>query len=67
MTPEDLNAHLDAAIASAPTAQQALVAAVDMGYALLDEEGERWSNDQITGLRMRLAHAESLIIRYFGM
>ena len=67
MTPEALASHLDVAIASAPTAQQALVAAVDLGYELLDTEGDGWPDDAITGIRMRLAHAESLIVRYFGM
>jgi hypothetical protein len=67
MTPEALMSHLDAAIAAAPTAQQALVAAVDEGYTLLEEAGEGWPDDAITGIRVRLAHAESLIVRYFGM
>ena len=67
MSPEDLMAHLDAAIAAAPTAQQALVAAVDEGYAWLEEAGDTWSDDAVTGVRVRLAHAESLIVRYFGM
>jgi len=67
VTPEALMAHLDAAIAAAPTAPQALVAAVDEGYALLEETSETWPDEAITGIRVRLAHAESLIVRYFGM
>ena len=67
MTPQALITHLDAAIAAAPTAQRELVAAVDMGFALLEEEGESWSDEHVTGIRVRLSHAESLLVRYFGM
>ena len=43
------------------------MAAVDEGYAWLEEAGDTWSDDAVTGVRVRLAHAESLIVRYFGM
>ncbi|MEB3300167.1 MAG: hypothetical protein VKO21_11865 [Candidatus Sericytochromatia bacterium] len=56
---------LDHALAEGPRAQRALVAAVDASWAWLDAHPEA-SEDEITDLRVRLAHAENLIGRYFG-
>jgi hypothetical protein len=57
---------LDAAIANAPFAQQALLHAVDATYAFLDASCEALSSEEVLDLEVRLRHAETMLGRYFG-
>lgn len=47
--------------------QQKLVEVTDSTFAYLNEYEETMPEDQIMGLRVLLAQAETLIGRYFGM
>lgn len=55
------------AIRRGPVEQQELVRMTDMAYAFLDEFEEGVTEEEVLGLRVLIAHAESLLIRYFGM
>lgn len=46
--------------------QQRLVQVTDATFAYLNEEEDRLSEDEVLGLRILLAQAETLIGRYFG-
>jgi ABC-type nitrate/sulfonate/bicarbonate transport system substrate-binding protein len=66
MTFQEMRAALDQALESGPRDQQHLVATVDAAWAWIEEHPEG-GEEAITDLRVRIAHAESLIGRYFGM
>lgn len=66
MTFQEMRAALDQALEAGPRDQQHLVATVDAAWAWIEENPEAGA-EAITDLRVRIAHAESLIGRYFGM
>lgn len=53
------------AIRQGPQRQIALVKAVDEAYALM--HAEDLTDEQVLGLKVLIAHAETMIGRYFGM
>ncbi|HEY9721764.1 MAG TPA: hypothetical protein V6D47_07100 [Oscillatoriaceae cyanobacterium] len=70
MSEESLDAavaRLQEAIKNAPHEQQALLAATDALFEVLEEAGERVDDAHYLEARMLLSHAESLLTRYFGM
>lgn len=55
------------AINQGPHEQQQLVQRTDEAFAYLEAHDERLSAEEVLGLRVLLAQAETLIGRYFGM
>lgn len=67
MTHHELYAVLLEAIRQGPVEQQELVRITDEAYAFLEAQEDILGEEEILGLRVLIAQAESLIIRYFGM
>lgn len=67
MNPEQMYDALAEAIRRGPHEQQELVRVTEGAYAFLEEREADLRDDQILGLRILLAQAETLIGRYFGM
>lgn len=67
MTYPEIYAELLDAINQGPHEQQRLVQMTDTAYAFLEELDQDLEHDQVLGLRVLIAQAESLIVRYFGM
>ncbi|MEB3238518.1 MAG: hypothetical protein VKO64_12970 [Candidatus Sericytochromatia bacterium] len=66
MTFSEMRSTLDQALENGPRDQQRLVAAVDAAWTWLEDHPEA-DEESVRDLRVRLAHAETLIGRYFGM
>lgn len=67
MSYHDLYAAMLEAIRQGPVEQQQLVRITDEAYAFLESREDTLGEGEILGLRVLIAQAESLIIRYFGM
>ncbi|MEB3328303.1 MAG: hypothetical protein VKQ33_03610 [Candidatus Sericytochromatia bacterium] len=58
---------LKEALEVAPSQQIALLQAVDVLWAAVEDAGEALSSEQALEAQLLLRHAESLLTRYFGM
>lgn len=67
MSYQDMYEALLEAIQQGPHRQQELVRATEEAYAYLEELGAELEGEQVLGIRILLAQAETLIGRYFGM
>lgn len=59
-------AALKQAIAVAPGEQLALVQATDEAFEFLEVRGAQFTDEEVLELKLLLAHAQTLIGRYFG-
>ncbi|MNY38971.1 hypothetical protein D3C86_1736310 [compost metagenome] len=66
-TPREMYDALLDAIEQGPFEQQQLVQRTDEAFAFIEAHDERMSAEDVLGLRVLLAQAETLIGRYFGM
>lgn len=66
-TYDEVVRDLEEALRMGHRRQVDLIGAAERAYAFLESAGDELADEQVLGLRMLLAQAETQIGRYFGM